>query len=118
MQAPGGPCRTSPGFPGSAQQEVSQIELRTTRDWARLGLWPGAVAEALTGWSATARNLALRQFHPCACCGRSSRTILQEALGQLSSPSTAELTALIKPLDEQYRTRTPPDPLSAKDRPR
>jgi len=74
MQAPGGPCRTSPGFPGSAQQEVSQIELRTTRDWARLGLWPGAVAQALTGWSATARNPALRQFHPCACCGRSSRS--------------------------------------------
>ena len=47
-----------PGLPGSAQQEVSQIELWTAQDWARFGLWPGAVAEAFTGWSATS-NLSL-----------------------------------------------------------
>ena len=106
-----------PGLPGSAQQEVSQIELRTAQDWARFGLWPGAVAEAFTGWSATARNPALRQFHPCGCCGRSSRAILQEALDQLPSTSAAALAALIKPLDEQYRNRTLPNPLITEDRP-
>jgi len=106
-----------PRLPGSAQQDVSQIELWTARNWARFGLWPGAVAEAFTGWSATARNPALRHFHPCGCCGRSSRTILQEALDQLPSSSAAALAALIKPLDEQYRRRTLPNPLSTGDHP-
>jgi hypothetical protein len=106
-----------PGLPGLAQQEVSQIGLWTARDWARSGLWPGAVAEAFTGWSATARNPARRQFHPCGCCGRSSRTILQEALDQLPGPSAAALAALIKPLDEQYRNRTLPNPLITENRP-
>jgi hypothetical protein len=80
-----------PGLPASAQQEVSQIELRTAHNWAHFGLWPGAVAEALTGWSATARNPARRQFHPCGCCGRGSRAILQEALDQLPGPSATAL---------------------------
>jgi hypothetical protein len=106
-----------PGLPASAQQEVSQVELRTAHDWARFGLWPGAVAEALTAWSATARNPALRQFHPCGCCGRSSRAILQEALDQLPRPSATALAALIEPLDQQYRSRTLPDPHSARDNP-
>ena len=106
-----------PGLPPLAQQEVSQIELRSARDWARYGLWPGAVAEALTAWSVTARNPVQRQFHPCACCGRASRVILQEALGQLSSPSATALAALIEPLDERYKTRTLPNPLTPSHQP-
>ena len=36
-----------PGLDSLSQYEVSTIELRTAHDWARQGLWPGAVAEAL-----------------------------------------------------------------------
>lgn len=93
------------GLPASAQQqEVSQIELRTSRDWARFGLWPGAVAEALAAWSATSRDPAAHHFHPCACCGRSSRALLQEALDQLSGPSATALATLVNPLDEEYKS--------------
>jgi hypothetical protein len=106
-----------PGLPAPAQQEVSQIELWTSPDWARFGLWPRAVAEALVAWSVTARDPAARQFHPCACCGRSSRAILQEALDQLSGPSATALAALVKPLDEEYKANTLPSPLAAHDRP-
>ena len=95
-----------PGLPAFAQQEVSRIELRTAHDWARFGLWPGAVAEPFAAWSATSRTPALRQFHPCGCCGRSSRAILQEALDQLPGPAAAALFRLIEPLDDQYRAHT------------
>jgi hypothetical protein len=99
-----------PGLPASAQQEVAQIELRAARDWARHGLWPGAVNEALAAWAVTARSPGQRTVLPCACCGRTSRAILQEALDQLSGPSAAALAALIDPLDEQHLIRTLPNP--------
>jgi hypothetical protein len=99
-----------PGLPAFAQQEISQIELCTAHDWARYGLWPGAVAEALSGWTATAQTPARRLVHPCVCCGRSSRTILQEALDRLTAPAAAALATLIEPLDEQFWSRTWPNP--------
>jgi hypothetical protein len=99
-----------PGLPAFAQQEVHQIELRTVSDWARFGLWPGAVGEALAGWSRTSRSPVVFEFHPCGCCGRSSRQILDEAMALLSSPSASALEALVRPLDEAFLRRSLPDP--------
>lgn len=106
-----------PGLPAFAQQEISQIELWTAHNWARYGLWPGAAAEAPAGWTAVARDPARREFHPCGCCGRGSRTILQEALDRLTIRSASALAALIEPLDEQYRSRTWPNPRVIADKP-
>jgi hypothetical protein len=86
------------GLPSRAQQEISEIEIITATDWARTGLWPGAVEQALDGWSRTSHHPAQRHFHPCACCGRSSRTLLHEALTALSQSSARALLGLITPL--------------------
>jgi len=88
------------------------IELRTAADWAAHGLWPGAVSEALIGWSFTAQHPDQRRFHPCACCGRHSRALLEEALHLLSGPAARSLTRLIEPLDREFLARTVPDPLA------
>ncbi|MFC8720794.1 hypothetical protein [Kitasatospora sp. NPDC057198] len=106
-----------PGLPAVVQQEISRIEIRTAANWAASGLWPGAVAEALSGWSSTSRDPARRHFHPCACCGRSSRGLLDEVLGLLSAPAARALERLIEPLDEDFRDRTLPDPLAPEDVP-
>lgn len=106
-----------PGLPPFAQQEVSYLEIRTDSDWARTGLWPGAVREALLGWTQTSHRPAQRHFHPCHCCGRSSRTILAEALALLSAPSARELDRLLAPLDARFRSLTLPNPLSPSDLP-
>ena len=104
-----------PGLPPQAQQEISEIEIITAADWARTGLWPGAVGEALAGWSHTSRHPAHRHFHPCACCGRSSRTLLQETLTVLSATSARALQSLITPLDEHFVARTLTNPLAPQD---
>ncbi|WP_106240196.1 hypothetical protein [Allonocardiopsis opalescens] len=101
------------------QQEISQIEIQTHANWARFGLWPGAVAEALTGWSITSAtgDPAQLRFHPCGCCGRSSRGLLDEVLEMLSAPSARALTRLIEPLDERFRDRSLPNPSAPEDIP-
>jgi transposase len=106
-----------PGLAGVVQQEISQIELRTATNWAKSGLWPGAVAEALSGWSSTSQDPSQRHFHPCGCCGRSSRGLLDEVLAMLSAPSARALEFLIAPLDAGFRIRTLANPLAPKDLP-
>ena len=106
-----------PGLSPSAQQEISWLEIPTATDWARIGLWPGAVGEALTGWTLTSHRPAQRHFHPCPCCGRTSRAILAEVLNQLSAPSVRQFERLIAPLDERFLSRTLPDPLRWGDLP-
>jgi hypothetical protein len=106
-----------PGLAAIVQQEISQIEIRTATNWAGFGLWPGATAEALTGWSSTSQQPSQRIFHPCACCGRSSRGLLDEVLGMLSAPSARALEELIAPLDESFRSRTVPNPLASTELP-
>lgn len=106
-----------PGLPSQAQQEISEIEIITAADWARTGFWPGAVGDALTGWSRTSYDPAHRHFHPCACCGRSSRTLLHHVLNALSANSAQALQNLITPLDEQFVDRTLPNPLAPSDLP-
>jgi hypothetical protein len=100
------------GLPGDAQQEIFEIELRTAADYARSGLWPGATAEALAGWSRTSHNPAAFKAHPCDCCGRTSRQLIHEILEMLSTPSARALMQLIQPLDEEFLRRSLPDPRS------
>ena|SRR6185503_4645579 len=102
-----------PRLPGTAQQEIAAIELRTAANWAADGLWPGAVFEALNGWAFTARHPDQRRFHPCACCGRASRVLLEEAMTLLTGASARSLAQLIEPLDQEFLSRTVPDPLAA-----
>lgn len=104
-----------PGLPATVQQEIAQIEIPTAANWAAAGLWPGAVAEALSGWTNSSRDPAQRHFHPCACCGRSSRGLLDEVLAMLSAPAARALERLIEPLDEDFRARTLPNPSASKD---
>jgi hypothetical protein len=105
------------GLPAWAQQEVFEIELITARDWARFGLWAGAVAEALAGWTRTSRNPAALEAHPCGCCGRRSRQLLQQAIDLLSAPSACALTQLVQALDEDFLQRSLPDPSAPDDWP-
>jgi hypothetical protein len=81
------------------------------------GLWAGAVGEALAGWTHTSRRLTQRHFHPCHCCGRSSRAILAEVLAKLSAPSARELDRLIAPLNERFLSHTLPNPTAPIDLP-
>jgi hypothetical protein len=102
-----------PRLPGTAQQEIAVIELRAAANWAADGLRPGAVFEALTGWAFTAHHPDQRRFHPCVCCGRGSRLLLEQASALLTGASARSLARLIEPLDQEYLSRTAPDPLAA-----
>jgi hypothetical protein len=97
------------------QHAVSLIELPTAHDWARHGLWPGAVGEALAGWRRIARHGIPRRrrthvYLPCDCCGRHPRQLLEEALDLLDTPAADALAALIGGPDDEFWQRTVPDP--------
>ncbi len=99
-----------PGLDRHSQYEISRIELRTARDWARYGFWPGAILEALTSWRAVARRPSTRgTFLPC-CCGRHPRALLEEALDAVDTPTARALAKLIGEYDDEFRRRTIPDP--------
>lgn len=98
-----------PGLDSLSQYEVSTIELQTARDWAREGLWPGAIAEALLSWRTISRQPSTRIFLPC-CCGRHPRALLEKALDALTTPTARALAKLISELDDEFRRRTVPDP--------
>jgi len=106
-----------PGLPAATQAEIAVLEIRLFPDWARHGLWPGAVREALAGWARTAADPRHAEAHPCDCCGRAGRAVLAEVLGLLSPDSAAALTRLIRPLDERFLERSLPDPLAPADWP-
>lgn len=99
-----------PGLDRRTQHEISQIELRTASDWARYGLWPGAVTEALTAWRRIAKLPRTRISLPCACCGRHPRALLQEALDRLPAPAAAAVRRQLTPLDDEFHRRTVLDP--------
>jgi hypothetical protein len=99
-----------PGLDKSSQHEISGIEGKTARDWARNGLWPGAVGAALTAWQRIAEQPRARHYLPCDCCGRHPRALLQLALDELTTPARRRLLTLIDPLDEDFRRRTRSDP--------
>ena len=98
-----------PGLDRHSQYEISRIELKTAHDWARQGLWPGAIVEALTSWRTIARRPSTRIFLPC-CCGRHPRALLEEALDTVDISTARALTRLINEHDEEFRRRTIPDP--------
>lgn len=99
-----------PGLDHHSQYEISRIESTTASDWARRGLWPGATEAALIAWRNMARHPRTRVRLPCDCCGRHPRTLLQEALHALTSPTADALSRLISELDEEFCRRTVPDP--------
>ncbi|GAA2528387.1 hypothetical protein [Winogradskya humida] len=99
-----------PGVDKRSQHEISGIEWRTAQDWARGGLWPGAVGEALKAWQQIVEQPRTRVFLPCACCGRHPRALLQEAMDGLTTPTARRLLNLIGPLDDDFRRHTRMDP--------
>lgn len=99
-----------PGLDKRSQHEISGIEWRTARDWARYGFWPGAIGAALSGWREVARRPRTRLFLPCGCCGRHPRALLQEALDALGAETAECVRNLVSPLDEEFHRRTVPDP--------
>jgi len=99
-----------PGLDRDTQYQISLIELRTAQDWARNGLWPGAIAEALGAWRRIARFPRTRVSLPCACCGRHPRALLQEALDRLPARAVAAVRRQLTPLDDEFHRRTVPDP--------
>jgi hypothetical protein len=106
-----------PGLDKFSQYEISGIEWKTAQDWARNGLWPGAVGEALIAWRRIAEKPRTRQSLPCGCCGRHPRALLQEALDELPTPTMRRLLNLIDSLDESFRCRTRSDPHQPTDAP-
>ncbi|GAA3454806.1 hypothetical protein GCM10018962_66390 [Dactylosporangium matsuzakiense] len=99
-----------PGLDRRSQHAIGRIEVRTANDWARSGLWPGAVGEALAAWRRIARVPRTRISLPCSCCGRHPRALLHEAPDRLPGPAAAALRRRLTPLDDEFQRRTVPDP--------
>jgi hypothetical protein len=106
-----------PGLDKHSQHQISGIEWKTAQDWARSGLWPGAVGDALTAWRRIAERPRTLLFLPCDCCGRHPRALLQEALDGLAPPAARSLTKLISALDDDFRRHTRLDPRRPADSP-
>jgi len=106
-----------PGLDSRSQHEIGTIEWKTARDWARHGLWPGAVGEALTAWRRIARRPETRLALPCGCCGRHPRALLEEAMNDLTAPTARLLSDLVSSMDEEFYRRTLPDPHRPADSP-
>ncbi|GAA2805591.1 hypothetical protein GCM10010452_37950 [Crossiella cryophila] len=94
--------------------------MRAIAELERDRLKPGAIAEALDGWSrfvhGTRHTLATYAPEDCPCPGCQwddpveRRKALLLALHVLPTRAARELRALIRPLDERYLSRSVPAP--------
>lgn len=99
---------------------TSPSTLRALSEFERVRLWPGAIGEALNGWTRFVRGplAALDAYEPAVCldqaCQWKDPAVLRETLGTalhaLPTRASRELRALIQPLDETYLTRSTPVP--------
>ncbi|MGO1050133.1 hypothetical protein [Crossiella sp. CA198] len=109
--------------PGRKIPQVSGVSVRTMsaiRELERDHLRPGAIAEALAGWSrfvhGTRQTLATYAPEDCPCPGCQwddpveRRKALRLALRVLPVKAARELRALVRPLDQWYLDRSYPEP--------
>ncbi|MFS8096241.1 hypothetical protein LFM09_03790 [Lentzea alba] len=92
----------------------------TLRAIATLEHTPGAIAEALNGWTRFVHGPARaiddygEHPHPDLCCHRHDpadcRAALHLALMSLPAKAARELRALVRPLDELFLARSIPSP--------
>lgn len=102
---------------------VSPPTLRAIVELERTRLWPGAIAEALDGWTRFVHGpvRVLDDYEPEECSGPECqwedgavrRRTLRAALHALPTRAARELRALVHPLDETYLARSIPTPGSA-----